>query len=206
MSAQRVIIDCDPGKDDAVAIWLAAASSELAIDRGITTVGGNVGLERTTPNAPAILEAFGRTDIAVRAGCPLPLLRPQEKAEDIHGISGIEGGGLAAPKTEPAPGHGAAHLVEAVMSAPRPVTIAALTLLTNLAVALAMEPRLAQRVERLVIMGGGFALGNMTPFAEFNIYVDPHAAAMVFRSGAPITLVPLDVTRRASDPAVLHIV
>ncbi|MEX2649967.1 MAG: nucleoside hydrolase [Alphaproteobacteria bacterium] len=201
MDRRAIVIDCDPGKDDAVAIWVAAASPELEILR-VTTVGGNVGLARTTANALAILGVAGRADVPVHAGCPLPLLRPQATAESVHGTTGIDGADLPPARTAPAPGHGAVMLVEAVMGARGPITIAALAPLTNLAVALAMEPRIAERVERLVIMGGGFAMANMTAFAEFNVYVDPHAAAVVLRSGAPITLVPLDVTRRvlATEP------
>lgn len=201
--ARALIIDCDPGKDDAVAIWLAAASPELTIRR-VITVGGNVGLARTTANARAVLDAIGRTDIPVHAGCDRPLLRPLETATNVHGETGIDGADLPAPATPIAPGRGAAVLVEAVMGATEPVTIAALGPLTNLAVALTLEPAIAQRVERIVVMGGGFAKANMTPFAEFNVYVDPHAAAIVLGSGAPITLVPLDVTRQVlATPAWL---
>jgi len=194
MSARRLIIDCDPGKDDAVAIWLAAASPELAIDR-VIAVGGNVGLARTSANARAVLDIIGRTTIPVFAGCDRPLLRVLETAPHVHGESGIDGADLPASATPVALGRGAVALVEAVMAADAPITVAALGPLTNLAVAMTLEPGLAARIERLVIMGGGFRKANMTPFAEFNIYVDPHAAAIVLGSGAPITLVPLDVTR-----------
>jgi purine nucleosidase len=203
MTARPLLIDCDPGKDDAVAIWLAAASPELAIRR-LTTVGGNVGLDRTTANARAILDVIGRSDVPVHAGCDRPLLRPLETAEHVHGTTGIDGADLPAATTPVTPGRGAVELVEAAMAARAPVTIAALAPLTNLAVALTLEPELARRVERIVIMGGGFAGGNMTAFAEFNVYVDPHAAAIVLGCGAPITLVPLDVTRQVlATPAWL---
>lgn len=195
MSARPILVDCDPGKDDAVALWFAAASPELALTR-VTTVGGNVGIERTSANARAILGAAGRSDVPVHAGCAVPLLRSQEMAETVHGVTGVDGADLPPPVVPLAPGHGAVALAEAVMGAAEPLTLAALAPLTNLAVALALEPRLARRVERIVIMGGGFHGGNMTPYAEFNIYVDPHAAAKVFGCGAPITLVPLDVTRK----------
>jgi purine nucleosidase len=195
MTARRLIIDCDPGKDDAVAIWLAAASPELAVDR-VIAVGGNVGLARTSANARAVLDVIGRMTIPVFAGCDRPLMRVLETAPHVHGESGIDGAGLPAPTTPIAPGRGAVALVDAVMGADAPVTVAALGPLTNLAVAMTLEPALASRIERLVVMGGGFRKANMTPFAEFNIYVDPHAAAIVLNSGAPITLVPLDVTRQ----------
>ena len=193
MTARQIIVDCDPGKDDAVAMLLALASPELAIER-VTTVGGNVGLDRTTGNALAILELGRRPDIPVYAGCAAPLLRDLVKAEQTHGVTGIDGAGLPAPRQRPASGHGALALVEAVMAAKEPPTIAALAPLTNLAVALAIEPAIASKVREIVVMGGGFARGNKTAEAEFNIYVDPHAAAMVLRCGAPITLIPLDVT------------
>jgi len=193
MAARPIVVDCDPGKDDAVAILLALASPELEIVR-VTTVGGNVGLDRTTGNALAILELGGRPDVPVHAGCARPLLRDLVKAEQTHGVTGIDGADLPRPARGPAVRHGALALIDAMMQATRPVTIAALAPLTNLAVALAIEPALATRVAEIVVMGGGFASGNKTAEAEFNVFVDPHAAAMVLRSGAPITLIPLDVT------------
>lgn len=193
--ARPILIDCDPGKDDAVAIWFATASPELDI-QAVTTVGGNVGLGNTTRNALTVLGLAGRPDVPVHAGCPYPLLRPLETATDVHGTSGMDGASLA-PSTRAASGrYGPVALIEAILAAPRPPTIAALAPVTNLAVALALEPAIAGKVERIVVMGGGFREANMTAFAEFNVYVDPHAAAKVFACGAPITLVPLDVTRR----------
>ncbi|MGH6720068.1 MAG: nucleoside hydrolase, partial [Alphaproteobacteria bacterium] len=201
MTARPILIDCDPGKDDAVAIWFAAASDELDV-RAVTTVGGNVGLDNTTRNALAILDLANRPDVPVHAGCPYPTLRPLETAANVHGTSGIDGADLPASARAASGRYGPVALIEAIAAAPTPLTIAALAPLTNLAVALTLEPSIAGKVERIVVMGGGFREANMTPYAEFNVYVDPHAAAKVFACGAPITLVPLDVTRRvlATEP------
>ncbi len=197
MSPLPVIIDCDPGVDDAVAILLALASPELEV-LGITTVAGNVAGALTAKNARKVCELAGRRDIGVFAGCERPLLRPQ-----IFGKY-KEGGGLAGDTLpEPTMPLGSSHAVDflrAALAAPRPVKVTLCTMgpLTNVAVALARDPGLAARIERIVSMGGAFtALGNRSPAAEFNVLADPHAAHVVLRSGVPIDLLPLDLTFQA---------
>jgi purine nucleosidase len=191
---RRLIIDCDPGKDDAVALMVACASPELALE-AVTTVAGNVGLERTTSNALAVLELCGRADVPVYPGCPRPILRPLRTAERVHGKSGIDGANLPPPRAAPRERHGVEALIDLVMAPGEPATIAALGPLTNVALAIVMEPRIVGRLAGIAVMGGALLGGNVTPAAEFNIHVDPHAAAVVFGCGAPVAVVPFDVTR-----------
>jgi len=193
-----IIIDTDPGQDDAVAILLALASPEIEV-LGITAVAGNVPLALTEKNARKICELGGRKDIKVFAGADRPTIRPLVTAEYVHGKSGLDGPVLPEP-TMPLQGrHAVDFIVETLMGRdPGTVTLCALGPLTNIAVALAKEPRVAPRITRIVAMGGGFFEGgNSTPAAEFNIYVDPHAAREVFTAGVPITLIPLDCTHQA---------
>lgn len=196
MSARLLIIDCDPGQDDAVALLLAFASPELDV-RAVTAVAGNVPLDLTAANARRICELAGRGDVPVHAGCARPLLAPLETAEHVHGESGLAGADLPEPAVPLAPGHAVDVMIERVLAAPGEVTIAALGPLTNLALAIVKEPRFAPAIREIVLMGGAIEGGNVTPHAEFNVYVDPHAAAIVFGAGAPLTMIGLDVTRRA---------
>jgi purine nucleosidase len=188
-----IIIDTDPGIDDAVAILLALASPELEV-RGLVTVAGNVPLAATTRNALAILELAGRAEIPVYAGCPRPIALDTLAAERSHGAGGLGDLALPEPTRRARPEHGVVWLIETLRrAAPRSVTLCALGPLTNIAAALVMAPEIAGGVARLVLMGGG-SHGNVTPAAEFNIHADPQAAAIVFASGLPVTMVPLDVT------------
>ncbi|HEV8680551.1 MAG TPA: nucleoside hydrolase, partial [Stellaceae bacterium] len=190
-----IIIDTDPGIDDAVAILLALASPELDV-RGLVAVAGNLPLAATARNARRIVELAGRSDIAVYAGCPRPLGRNRVDAETAHGAGGLGDLILPAPALPVRPEHGVAWLVDTLRRAePHSITLCALGPLTNIAAALVMAPEIAAAVAELVIMGGG-SHGNVTPAAEFNIHADPHAAALVFDAGLPITMVPLDVTEQ----------
>ena len=188
-----IIIDTDPGIDDAVAILLALASPELAV-LGLVAVAGNLPLSATAKNARSIAELAGRPELPVYAGCPRPLGRPRSDAEDAHGAGGLGDLVLPPPALAPRPEHGVTYLVERLRGAePKSITLCALGPLTNIAMALVAAPDIASGVAELVLMGGG-SRGNVTPAAEFNIYADPHAASVVFDSGLPITMVPLDVT------------
>ncbi len=194
----RIIIDTDPGQDDAVAILFALASPEIEV-LGITAVAGNVPLPLTAENARKICELAGRTDIPVFAGCDRPLTRTLVTAEHVHGKTGLDGANLPSPRMALQDMHGVDFLAETVMAEPSgTVTLVALGPLTNIAAALRRTPGIAGRVAGIVLMGGAyFEVGNITPAAEFNIYVDPEAAAEVFASGAPITVMPLDMTHKA---------
>lgn len=199
MSPRPIIIDTDPGQDDAVAIMLALANPQALDVLGITAVAGNVRLELTLGNALKLLELVGRTDIPVFAGASHPLMVKLETAEYVHGATGLNGWTFPDPVTKPRPEFAPDWIVDTVMSRPeKSVTLLALGPLTNVALALAREPRVATRLERIVLMGGAqIEGGNTTPSAEFNIYVDPHAAARVFASGAEIVVMSLDVTHQA---------
>ncbi len=194
---RRVIIDTDPGVDDALALLLAMRSPELQIE-AITPVAGNVPLELTLPNALRMVEIAGRTDIAVAAGAKSPLVRRLVTAAYAHGENGLGGAIFPEPKikavTEPA----AEVIRQIVRKYPGDVTLITLGPLTNVATVLNTDPQLAGMVQSLVMMGGSLSGGNITPAAEFNIYVDPEAARIVFQSGIPITMVGLDVTRKTS--------
>jgi purine nucleosidase len=198
MTARKIIIDTDPGQDDALAILLAMASPELEVV-GITTVAGNVPLDLTTANALKLCELTGRTDIPVIAGSVRPLVRTLETAEAVHGDTGLDGSGLPDPVTRPLPGHAVDWLIDTVLAAsPGTYTLCPLGPLTNVASALIRAPEIAGRISRIVFMGGGFFEGgNTTPAAEFNIHVDPHAAHVVMTAGVPLVMLPLDVTHRA---------
>ncbi|MHA6347017.1 nucleoside hydrolase [Roseivivax sp. CAU 1761] len=198
MAARKIIIDTDPGQDDAVAILLALASPELEV-LGITAVAGNVPLALTQKNARIVCELAGRPDIAVHAGCDRPLLRPLVTAEHVHGRTGLDGPALPDPAMPLAEAHAVDFIVETLRrEAPGSVTLCVLGPLTNVALALRRAPDIAERLAGIVLMGGAyFEVGNITPTAEFNIYVDPEAAAVVLGSGAEITMLPLDVTHKA---------
>jgi len=199
MSARKIIIDTDPGQDDAVAILLALASpGELEV-LGITAVAGNVPLALTQKNARIICELAGRRDMAVYAGCDAPLQQALVTAEHVHGKTGLDGPDLPDPTMALADGHGIDFIVETLRAhASGTVTLCPLGPLTNIAAAFVKAPDIVPRVQEIVLMGGAyFAVGNITPTAEFNIYVDPQAADIVLKSGAPVTVVPLDVTHKA---------
>ena len=201
MAARPIIIDTDPGQDDAIAILMALASSELEV-LGITTVAGNVPLPLTTRNALAVCELAGRPDVPVFAGCSRPLLRPLHTAEEVHGPTGLDGADLPHPAIAAQPDHAVDWLVDTLLAAPdESVTLCPIGPLTNLAMAIVKEPRVLRGIREIVLMGGGFfAGGNSTPVAEFNMFVDPHAAHVVFSSGARLTMVPLDCTHKALMP------
>ncbi len=191
-----VLIDTDPGHDDAIAILLALASPEVEV-LGLTTVGGNSRLENTTRNALTILEVAERTDIPVAAGCDHPLIRPLRIADHVHGKSGMDGPRLDPPSTKPVDAHAIDFLAEKLRESPEPVTLVPIGPLTNIALFLRRYPRLTEAIRRVVLMGGAIGLGNTTPAAEFNVWSDPEAADIVFRSGLDITMVGLDVTHQA---------
>jgi purine nucleosidase len=199
---RRIIIDTDPGQDDAVAILLALGSAELEV-AGITAVAGNVPLALTEKNARKICELAGRPDIKVFAGAVRPLMRALVTAEEVHGQTGLNGPQLPEPEMTLQDRHAVDFLVETLMREESgSITLCALGPLTNIALALVREPRIAPRIREIVLMGGGFFEGgNVTPAAEFNIHVDPHAADIVFRSGVPIVMMPLDVTHKALTTA-----
>ncbi len=199
-SPRPIIIDTDPGQDDAVALILALASPDELDVLGITTVAGNVPLPLTTRNALAIVELCQRSDVGVFAGCDRPMERPLVTAEHVHGPTGLDGSGLGHPTLEPSKTHAVDFIIAKIQEASpaRPVTLCALGPLTNVATALQTAPDIAERIDEIVMMGGGFFEGgNITPAAEFNMYVDPQAAAVVFGSGVPLVLMPLDVTHQA---------
>jgi purine nucleosidase len=193
----KIIIDTDPGQDDAAAIMLALGSPEIDL-LGITTVAGNVPLALTSRNARIICEMSGRTDIKVFAGADAPLVRPLVTAEHVHGKTGLDGPTLFEPSFPLQQPHAVDFIVETLLAEdPGTVTLCPIGPLTNIALALQREPAIAGRIQQIVLMGGGyFAQGNITPSAEFNIYVDPEAAAVVFACGAPIVMMPLDVTHQ----------
>ncbi len=196
-STSRVIIDTDPGVDDALALLLAMRSPELKIE-AITPVAGNVPLELTLPNALRLVEIAGRTDIPVAAGARAPMMRRLVTATYAHGENGLGGAVFPDPTTKPVAEPASEYIRKIVRQYPQEVTLITLGPLTNIATALNSDPELAGLVRGLTMMGGSLSGGNITPAAEFNIYVDPEAARIVFQSGIPITMVGLDVTRKTS--------
>ena len=195
---RRIIIDTDPGLDDAVAILLALAASEELEVLGLVAVAGNLPLTQTERNARRVCELAGRIDVPVYAGCARPILRPLATAERVHRETDRDRLLLPDPTMALQPPHGVDFLVEKLgASEAKTITLCALGPLTNIALALAKAPEVAGKIRELVVMGGAcFELGNVTPAAEFNMHVDPHAAAMVFDSGIPIAMIPLDVTHQ----------
>ena len=193
----KIIIDTDPGQDDAAAIMLALGSPELEI-LGLTIVAGNVPLDLTTRNALMICELSGRLDVKVFAGAKGPLIGPQVTAEHAHGKSGLDGPDIFKPSITLQPRYAPDFLVETILKEDeKTVTLCPIGPLTNIALALKLEPKIAPRIKQIVLMGGGyFAQGNITPSAEFNIFADPEAAKIVFNCGAPIIMMPLDVTHQ----------
>lgn len=204
---RKIIIDTDPGQDDAVAILLALASPEDFEVLGVVAVAGNVGLHHNATNARKIVELGGRSDIPVYAGCARPMRRTLVTAEHVHGDTGLNGPELPAPTVPLQLQHGVDYIIDTLMNAePKTITLCTLGPLTNIGMALVKEPKIAERVAEIVMMGGAyFEVGNITPAAEFNIYVDPEAADIVFKSGIKITVLPLDVTHQIqSTPARLN--
>jgi pyrimidine-specific ribonucleoside hydrolase len=193
---KRILIDCDPGHDDMMAIMLACASAELEV-AGVTTVAGNQTGEKTYRNALRTLSLIGRTDIPVARGADKPLLRALTVAPEIHGVSGLDGADLPEPGFQGLAESAASFLVRTIMGSGGPFTLVPTGPLTNVALALLEEPKLAGTLERIVLMGGAVADSNISPAAEFNIYEDPEAAKIVFGSGIPIVMVGLDVTNKA---------
>lgn len=202
MAATPIIIDCDPGQDDAVALLAALASPELDV-LGVTTVHGNVPLARTTANARALVEYAGRPELPVFAGSDRPLQRPVQHAVRVHGVSGLRGWDLPEPRRPVETRHAVEFLIDTLRMRDD-VTVCALGPLTNLAAAFTWAPEIARRVRRIVFMGGGATGGNVTPVAEFNIHTDPEAAAIVLAAGAPVVMVGLHLTWQAiTTPARL---
>lgn len=199
MTARKIIIDTDPGQDDAVAILLALASPKEIEVLGITAVAGNVPLELTQKNARIICELAGKTNVKIFAGCDRPLRRDLVTAEHVHGKTGLDGPVLPDPKIQLQDQHAVDFIIDTLREcAAGTVTLCPLGPLTNIAAAFEKAPELIKKVQEIVLMGGAyFEVGNITPAAEFNIYVDPQAAQIIFRSGVPITVLPLDVTHKA---------
>ncbi|PWW32386.1 purine nucleosidase [Cytobacillus oceanisediminis] len=195
MSKRRIIMDCDPGHDDAIAIILAAVQPELEI-LGITTVSGNAEIEKTTNNALKICDLVSLTDVVVSKGASEPLIRVRETAPDIHGDSGLDGPELPEPSRSWSKEHGSDTIVRLIKESKEPVTILPTGPLTNVALALSKAPEIKDNIEEIVLMGGG-TFGNWTPTAEFNIWADPEAAKKVFDSGIPIAVMGLDITHQA---------
>ena len=191
-----ILIDCDPGHDDAIAIMLALASPEVDV-LGITTVAGNQTLDKTTWNALRVLEFIGRADVPLAVGADRPLVRAPFVAAHVHGESGLDGPDLPDPTVAPVELHAVDFLAEQIERSSVPVTVVPVGPLTNVALLLARHPDVASRIERVVLMGGAIAEGNITPAAEFNVWADPEAAARVFESGLDLTMVGLDVTHKA---------
>lgn len=196
--ARKIIIDTDPGQDDALAILLALASPELEV-LGLTAVAGNVPLALTERNTRKVCELAGRPETKVFAGAIRPLVRRLVTAEHVHGKTGLNGPDLPEPTMALQPQHAVDFIVETLMREESgTVTLCPLGPLTNIALALIREPRIASRIQEIVLMGGGFFEGgNITPAAEFNIYVDPYAADIVLKAGIPTVIMPLDVTHKA---------
>ncbi len=194
MNPTPILIDCDPGHDDAIALLLALASPEVEL-LGVTSVAGNQTIEKTTANAIRVLEFAGHDDVPVARGADRPLVREQFVASYVHGETGLDGPDLPPPQSEPVRQHAVDFLAEKIRTSERPVTLIPVGPLTNVALLLALHPD--ARPERIVLMGGAIAEGNVTPAAEFNIWCDPEAAARVFASDIDVTMIGLDVTHKA---------
>lgn len=193
---QRIVLDCDPGHDDAIAILLAAHHPRLKLE-AITTVAGNQTVQKTARNALKVCSLAGIRDVPIAAGMDRPLVREQRVAADIHGESGLDGPALPEPDLELAPIHAVDLLIELLLASDGDLTVVATGPLTNVATAMRREPRIVPKIQQIVLMGGAMGLGNTTPAAEFNIYVDPEAAHAVFSCGRPVTMIGLDVTHQA---------
>lgn len=201
--SRKIILDCDPGHDDAMAILLAHGNPEIEL-LAITTVAGNQTLPKTTLNARRICSVAGITEVPIAAGCDRPLVRELVIAPDIHGVSGLDGPLFPEPSVSVAPVHAVDLIIERIMASEGEITLVPTGPLTNIGMAVRKEPRIVDRVREVVLMGGAYTRGNRTPAAEFNILVDPEAAAIVFEADWPVTMVPLDLTHQAiATPEVL---
>jgi inosine-uridine nucleoside N-ribohydrolase len=192
----KIILDCDPGHDDAIAILLAAHHPEIDL-LAITTVAGNQSLEKTTRNALKVCSLADIHDVPVARGMDRPLVRPAKHAPDIHGESGMDGPHIPEPTIEAAPRHAVDLLIDLLMNSDGDITLVPTGPLTNIAAAIRQQPDIVPKIKAISLMGGAIGLGNVTPAAEFNIHTDPEAAAIVFACGRPITMVPLEVTHQA---------
>lgn len=207
MAPRNIIIDTDPGQDDAIALLLALASPELNV-LGVTAVAGNVPLHLTEKNARIVCELAGHPDTLVFAGCDTPMTRKLVTAEHVHGKTGLDGPQLDDPTMPLQDKHAVDWIIETCRAAPaNSITLCPLGPLTNIATALARAPEIRTAIEEIVLMGGAyFEVGNITPAAEFNVYVDPEAAKIVFEAGLPLTVMPLDVTHKAlTTPARIDV-
>lgn len=194
--ARKIILDCDPGHDDAMAIVLAYGNPEIDL-LAITTVAGNQTLPKTSLNARLVCTVAGIDDVPIAAGSERPITRNLVTAGDIHGTTGLDGHAFPEPRIPLAGIHAVDLIVDLIMGSGGDITLVPTGPLTNIALALRREPRIADRVREVVLMGGSFTRGNVTPAAEFNIYVDPEAADIVFKAGWPVTMVGLDLTHQA---------
>jgi inosine-uridine nucleoside N-ribohydrolase len=195
-----IVLDCDPGHDDTIALLLAAAAPEIDL-RAVTTVAGNQTLEKTTRNALRVLTVADSTDVPVAAGLARPLVREPVAAGEVHGETGLDGAELPAPAADPVADHAVDVIARQVREASTPVTLVAVGPLTNVAVAIRRHPDVVESLDRIVLMGGSLGPGNVTPAAEFNVYADPEAAAVVFDADVDVTMVGLNVTQSARFPA-----
>ena len=196
---RKIIVDCDPGQDDAVALLMAFQSPTEIDFAGVTCVAGNVDLKNTLRNALRVRELAKRLDVPVFGGCPRPLIRPLKTAEEVHGLSGLDGVDLPEPTVAADPRHGVSFIIDTCRSAvDGEITLCLIGPMTNLALALVMAPDITVKIREIAFMGGtALGAGNVTPAAEFNIYVDPHATQIVFESGISLTMFGLDVTHKA---------
>src|SRR5579883_1275372 len=192
----KIILDCDPGHDDAIALLLAAHHPAIELV-AITTVAGNQTVEKTTRNALKVCTLAGIRDVPVAMGMDRPLVRPARHAADIHGESGLDGPQMPEPAIELAPRHAVDLIIERLMHSDGDITLVPTGPLTNIAAAMRQEPAIVPKIKAISLMGGAIGLGNVTPAAEFNIWADPEAAAIVFGCGRPITVSPLEVTHQA---------
>jgi inosine-uridine nucleoside N-ribohydrolase len=200
----KIILDCDPGHDDAIALLLAAHHPEIEL-LAVTTVAGNQSVEKTTRNALKVCSFANIRTVPIARGMHRPLLRPARHAADIHGISGLDGPALPEPDIEPVPQHAVDLIIDLLLKSNDDITLVQTGPLTNLAIALCREPAIVPKSKAISLMGGAIGVGNTTPSAEFNIWADPEAASIVFACGRPITMVPLEVTHQAlATSSVLH--